>query len=125
MNSNGARRAIWLLVAVAALAAVAVVAYNVGTGAHNGTVRMFGPMRGYGGYDFGFGLGGFGLLGALLIGFLLVWLFVALISGPSATQRPQADPGGVDRLRELAEMHDKGALTDDEFAAAKRKLLGL
>ena len=25
----------------------------------------------------------------------------------------------------IAEMHDKGTLTDDEFTAAKRKMLGL
>jgi hypothetical protein len=31
----------------------------------------------------------------------------------------------VDRLRELSELHDRGSLTDEEFAAAKRKLLGL
>jgi len=29
------------------------------------------------------------------------------------------------RLRELAQLHDTGVLTDDEFAAAKAKLLGL
>ena len=36
---------------------------------------------------------------------------------------PAEDP--LARLRELAELHDTGVLTDDEFAAAKAKLLGL
>jgi hypothetical protein len=31
----------------------------------------------------------------------------------------------VERLRELSAMHTQGLLTDDEFSAAKRKLLGL
>jgi hypothetical protein len=32
---------------------------------------------------------------------------------------------GIDRLRDLAAMHEKGQLTDEEFTAAKRRLLGL
>jgi hypothetical protein len=37
---------------------------------------------------------------------------------------PHGGPGGLTtRLRDLTELHSKGALTDDEFAAAKRKLL--
>jgi uncharacterized membrane protein len=117
-----------LLVGIAALAVVGVVAYSLGLGADHGTVRsMFGPMRGYhGGYGFSFDFGPFGLLGAVLLGVLLVWLFVALISAlVGGAQRAPTDPASVDRLRELAEMHAKGALTDDEFTAAKRKLLGL
>jgi hypothetical protein len=31
----------------------------------------------------------------------------------------------VERLRELSDMHSSGQLNDEEFAAAKRKLLGL
>ena len=30
----------------------------------------------------------------------------------------------ADQLSQLAALHDQGALTDDEFAAAKAKLLG-
>jgi hypothetical protein len=30
----------------------------------------------------------------------------------------------MDQLSELARMHDAGALTDEEFAAAKARLLG-
>jgi hypothetical protein len=33
--------------------------------------------------------------------------------------------GDLDRLHQLSELHDQGKLTDDEFTAAKRKLLGL
>jgi hypothetical protein len=116
-----------LLIGIAALAVVGVVAYNLGLGASHGTVRtMFGPFRGTYAYGLGFGFGPFGLVAAVLFGFLLVWLFVALISGPAGgSQRVPTDPASVDRLRELAELHDKGALTAEEFAAAKRKLLGL
>ncbi len=38
---------------------------------------------------------------------------------------PPASTGGeVDELSRLAQMHDSGALNDDEFAAAKAQLLG-
>jgi hypothetical protein len=35
-----------------------------------------------------------------------------------------ADDGIAGQLREVAELHRSGALTDDEFAAAKRRILG-
>ncbi len=35
---------------------------------------------------------------------------------------PPADP--VDQIEHLAQLHASGALTDDEFAAAKAKVLG-
>jgi Short C-terminal domain len=35
-----------------------------------------------------------------------------------------ASTGEVDELSRLAQMHESGALTDDEFAAAKAQLLG-
>jgi Short C-terminal domain len=35
-----------------------------------------------------------------------------------------ATPSMADQLSQLAALHDQGALTDDEFAAAKAKLLG-
>lgn len=38
---------------------------------------------------------------------------------------PPAVTDGIDRLRDLAAMHEKGQLTDEEFTAAKRRLLGL
>jgi hypothetical protein len=39
-------------------------------------------------------------------------------SGAAGTEDPVA------RLRELAQLHDEGALSDAEFAAAKAKVLG-
>jgi hypothetical protein len=38
---------------------------------------------------------------------------------------PVSTGGEVDELSRLAQMHDSGALSDDEFAAAKTQLLGL
>jgi hypothetical protein len=35
---------------------------------------------------------------------------------------PPADP--ADEIEHLAQLHDSGALSDDEFAAAKAKILG-
>ncbi len=42
---------------------------------------------------------------------------------PATTDPAAEDP--VARLRELAQLHDAGALSDAEFAAAKAKVLGL
>jgi len=47
--------------------------------------------------------------------------------GPPQYQQappPAAAPSMYDQLSQLATLHDQGALTDDEFAAAKAKLLG-
>jgi hypothetical protein len=41
---------------------------------------------------------------------------------PPAAPEPEDDP--VARLRELAALRDDGILTDEEFAAEKRKILG-
>jgi membrane protease subunit (stomatin/prohibitin family) len=35
---------------------------------------------------------------------------------------PEADP--MSQIKQLAELHDSGALTDEEFTAAKAKILG-
>ena len=44
---------------------------------------------------------------------------------PQYVAPPPASTGGeVDELSRLAQMHDSGALNDDEFAAAKAQLLG-
>ncbi len=40
---------------------------------------------------------------------------------PPPAPAPAADP--VPKLKDLAALHDSGALTDDEFAAAKRAVL--
>ena len=37
---------------------------------------------------------------------------------------PASTGGEVDELSRLAQMHESGTLTDDEFAAAKAQLLG-
>lgn len=39
--------------------------------------------------------------------------------------RPAKAPASIDALARLVELHDAGKLTDDEFVAAKRQLLGL
>jgi len=41
---------------------------------------------------------------------------------PSAT--PTSDGSLADEMRKLAELHDAGVLADEEFAAAKQRLLG-
>lgn len=38
---------------------------------------------------------------------------------------PGASEANVARLKELADLHAAGHLTDEEFSAAKRKLLGM
>jgi hypothetical protein len=40
---------------------------------------------------------------------------------PAVPAKVERDP--IQALKELAELHDAGALTDEEFAAAKAKLL--
>lgn len=45
---------------------------------------------------------------------------------PQYVAPPPASTGGeIDELSRLAQMHDSGALTDDEFTAAKSQLLGI
>ncbi len=121
------------VVAVAAVVAVGVVAYNVGinSGGNGGHVVIGPMMRGYRGGMFGMGVdGSWGILPAMLLGFLVVVVLVAVVVGYSrGTPAPAPGPGPAGSqpagLRELVEMHDRGALTDEEFAAAKRRLLGL
>jgi hypothetical protein len=44
---------------------------------------------------------------------------------PTAPAAPAAAaPSMIDQLSELTTLHERGALTDDEFTAAKTKLLG-
>jgi hypothetical protein len=55
---------------------------------------------------------------------------VAAAPAPSAEAPATNDAGGlsdevVDQLRKLAELRDAGIVTDDEFTAKKRQLLGL
>jgi hypothetical protein len=52
--------------------------------------------------------------------------FSATRQVPAYTPAPAAPVADtLARLKDLAQLHDSGALTDDEFAAAKAKLLGL
>ena len=47
---------------------------------------------------------------------------------PAAAAVPAAAPAGDDttaQLKKLADLHDQGVLTDEEFAASKKKLLGI
>ena len=41
-----------------------------------------------------------------------------------APAAPAAAPSVADQIGQLADLHQQGVLTDDEFAAAKAKLLG-
>jgi Short C-terminal domain len=41
-----------------------------------------------------------------------------------AADAPAAPPSMPDQLSQLAALHEQGALTDDEFATAKARLLG-
>jgi uncharacterized membrane protein len=131
MKRNGALAVLGIAVAGAALVAVGLIAYNLGvTNGGDGGHLAFGPMmRGYRGMEFGMGVGGWwGIIPALLVGLVIVLVVVALLAGagrgaPSPALKPSSDPPSG--LRELVEMHDRGALTEEEFAAAKRKLLGL
>ena len=46
---------------------------------------------------------------------------------PPQGQQPPAAPQNsamIDQLNQLADLHQKGVLTDDEFAAAKAKVFG-
>lgn len=43
---------------------------------------------------------------------------------PAAPAAAPADPT-VEKINQLAQLHASGALTDEEFAAAKAKILGI
>jgi len=45
-------------------------------------------------------------------------------SGPAPVQQADPGPDPVEQLRELAKLRDDGILTEEEFAAEKRKVLG-
>jgi len=70
------------------------------------------------------------LLGAALVGGLGFAAGRASKRSPDSGVAPAGQvpqPGSPEltaRLKELADLHDSGALTDAEFAAAKAKLLG-
>jgi hypothetical protein len=129
MRRNLVRLGAVVVIALVGVGVVGIAAYHFGVTSTSGAPMMRGmPVRGFvgvRGYDWP-GVGLLGLLGFALIGVLVIWLLAALLSpdrgGPSSTG-PAA--GDVERLRELSDMHAQGHLTDDEFATAKRKILGL
>lgn len=43
---------------------------------------------------------------------------------PGQRESAEAGPSVMDQLSQLTALHDKGALSDQEFAAAKAKILG-
>jgi Short C-terminal domain len=43
---------------------------------------------------------------------------------PPQAAAPAAGPSMADQLQQIAALHQQGVLSDDEFAAAKAKLLG-
>jgi len=45
-------------------------------------------------------------------------------AAPAPTVPAQTAPSMADQLNQLTTLHNQGALSDDEFAAAKAKLLG-
>jgi hypothetical protein len=117
-----------LVVVLAAIAIVAVVAYDIGlANAHSAPVIRGMRLDGHGMGWLGFGpeFGFLGLLGFVVVGVLVIWLLAALLSPAGGHRPPGPAAGDVERLRELSDMHTAGKLTDDEFTAAKRKILGL
>ena len=123
MQSNG-RRLAWIALFVLLLVVVGAVGYRLGI-AHGGVVNAA-AVRGFGFRYPGIGL--LGLLGPLVLVGLAVMFVVLLVREPArppAPPEPRDGGDGVDRLRELATMHAQGQLNAEEFAAAKRKLLGL
>ena len=138
-------------IVVVAMGVAGVAAYHFGVTSGPNTPTMRGmPFRGHeatGMWNSDWpGLGLVGLLALAVGGVLFIWLLAALFSpdrgnfgsgAPVAGQAassvvipPAAPPSGpatgdVERLRELSELHSAGRLTDEEFTAAKRKLLGM
>ena len=127
MKASTRNRLLVVLVIVLAAGVAAAVAYYVGFNGGQPGALAFGPFGRMGrGYMMGGGYGGFGLLGPLILAGLFVGLVVLLLSGTrGSAQRPPAGPDAVEKLKQLAELHAGGALTDEEFAAAKKRLLDL
>ena len=46
-------------------------------------------------------------------------------AAPAAPAAPQAEDDDATKLANLAQLHSQGVLTDEEFAAAKAKILGI
>jgi hypothetical protein len=62
---------------------------------------------------------------ATIIGLVMVGFGVDMKwPNPGRTTPTAAPAGDVDQLERLAKLHRDGALTDDEYAAAKKRALG-
>ncbi len=121
MRPNG-RRVAGIVLVVLLLVVAGAVGFWLGAAAHGRPVGAM-PMRG-----FGFRYPGFTLLrvlGPLVLVVLAVAFVVLLLREPGRPPTPPAPPDAVDRLREIAAMYEQGQLTDEEFVAAKHRLLGL
>jgi hypothetical protein len=44
---------------------------------------------------------------------------------PAAAPAPQAEPDYADELRRLAQLKDQGLISEDEYSAKKRQILGI
>lgn len=129
-------------IVVVAMGVAGIAAYHFGVTNGPNTPMMGG--FGFRGHEAGTmwnsdwpGLGLLGM-GALVVGGILFVLLLAAVLSPdrgrSGSGAPGAGPasssagpaaGDVERLRELSDLHAAGRLTDEEFTAAKRKLLGM
>jgi uncharacterized membrane protein len=128
MRRNVLRLLAGLVIVLVLAAVVGVVAYHFGSNVAGAPVMRGMPGRGFvdgRGVDWA-GLGLLGLVGCVLVGVFVFSLLAAFLSpdrgGPRSTGSATGD---LERLRELSAMHAQGLLTDEEFSAAKRKLLGL
>jgi hypothetical protein len=143
------RRAAWIALCAVVLVILGIGAFWVGAATDH---RFAGdmPMHVWGIASARPGRGILGLLGLLGVLALIgvgIGLVVSLlrrpdmppapplvpppppVAGPAPSipgSQPARPPDDVlERVRQLAAMHDQGVLTDEEFAAAKRRLLGL
>ena len=127
MKTTVLRRLTGLVIVLAAIAIVGVVAYNLGVtnGPGSTPLRGMAMHRDYGGWGVGSGFGLLWLLGLVLIGLFAFWILAGFLAPKGGAPGPAGSSGDLDRLREMTDMHARNELTDEEFTAAKRKLLGL
>jgi hypothetical protein len=138
-----------LAAAAILLVLVGAAVYHFGCLGSDWDDRVIGPMRDQEGWMNNHSLWLAGLAALALVGLGIVVLVATVLTwgrGSSAAPAPAPAPvsapapspspvlappstqggtEGLDRLKELSDMHDRGALTDEEFTAAKRRLLGL